>query len=93
MAKKGVGKSVEDFRKNHDRNYIVPEKIRAGIAQIGDGWVYESEFLKLASLSTTDLATFRDQFEDFWVVADKSSKKRVWCGSEEFAAQLREMVG
>lgn len=94
MAKaKGVGKSIEDFRKSHDRNYIVPEKIRTGIEQIGDGWLYEAEFLKLSGISTTDLAMFRDQFEDYWVIADKSSKKRVWCGSKEFASELRGMAG
>lgn len=92
-SKTAAGRSVEDFRKAHDRNYIIPAKITAGLEQLGDSWCYEGEFLKLSGLSTTDLALFREQFEAHWVVADKSSKKRVWCGTVKLAGELRGMVG
>lgn len=90
----GAGaRSVEDFRANFDRNYIVPNKIRAALAELGDGWVYEAELLKLAGISTTDLAIFREQFSDYWLVADRAAKKRVWCGTSALAEELRNLIG
>ena len=87
-----MGRSLDEFRAAHDKGYIVPQKIREALEKLGETWVYESEFLKLAGLSTTDLATYREEFADFVVIADRSSKRRVWCGTLEFAANLREMV-
>jgi hypothetical protein len=86
------GKSIDDFRASHDKNFIVPLKIREALKKIGDGWEYESDLMKIAGLSTTDLARFRDQFEDHIVVTSGKSQKRVWCGTAKLAAQLREMV-
>lgn len=95
QASKATGRDLGEFRATFDKNYIVPQRIRAAIEQIGkEAWVYEVELQKLAGLSVTDLAMFRDQFEDYFVtVNDRSNKKRLWCGSKEFAVQLREMVG
>lgn len=86
-------KTVEDFRASFDRNYIVPNKIRAALTELGDGWVYEAELLRLAGISTTDLAVFRDQFSDYWLVADRAAKKRVWCGTIALAEELRNLIG
>lgn len=86
------GRSVEAFRASHDRNYIIPAKIKTALEKLGDTWCYDAEFLKLASLSTSDLAMFRDQFEEYWLIADKAAKKRVWAGNAKLAAKLREMV-
>jgi hypothetical protein len=86
------GKSIADFRASHDKNFIVPLKIREALKKIGDGWEYESDLMKIAGLSTTDLARFRDQFESHIVMTTGKNPKRVWCGTEKLAAQLREMV-
>jgi len=87
------GKNLSDFRAAHDRSFIVPRKIESAIQKLGpDGWDYEVQFLKLAELSTTDLALFRDQFEDFTVMVGGRNAKRCWCGSKELAKKLRLMV-
>jgi|SRR6185312_5395133 len=89
-----VGKSLADFRKAHDRNYIVPEKIEAALKLLGkNGWEYEGDFVKLAGISQTDISAFREQFADHVVdapsVSGRSTAKRVWAGSVEFANTLR----
>jgi hypothetical protein len=92
-VKKAAGKSVEDFRALHDKSYIVPRKIRAAIEALGpEGWEYELGFLKLAGLSTTDMAAFRDQFEEFIVSTPGHNPKRIWAGSKALAEKLRAMV-
>ena len=86
-----VGKSLADFRAAHDKDYIVPSKIKAALKQIGNGWEYEADFLRLASVSVADLALYRDQFGDHWVVVDRSGK-RVWAGTKALADEMRSMI-
>lgn len=83
-----TGKSLEDFQALHDKNFIVPKKIREALVKLGASWCTEVEFLKLASISTTEGAMFREQFKDFYVEVD-SSKKRVWAGTKAYANTLR----
>ena len=88
---KRVGKTLADFRAMHDKDYIVPRKIKAALAALGNGWEYEADMLRLAGVSTTDLALYRDQFSEHWVVVDRSGK-RVWAGSKALAEEMRGMV-
>lgn len=83
-----TGKSLDEFRSLHDKNFIVPKKINDALMKLGSSWLYEVEFLKLASISTTEGATFREQFKDFYVEVG-ASKKRVWAGTKAYANQLR----
>lgn len=88
-----AGKSLEAFRAAHDKNYIVPTKIKVALAKLGaEGWEYEVDFMKLAQLSTTDLANFREQFTDHVVEVGGRNAKRVWVGTKSFATKLREMT-
>lgn len=87
-----VGKSLQEFRSAHDKSFWVPQRIREVLKKMGDSWEYEAGILKLAQLSTTDLAAYRDQFEDYIVVTSGRNPKRVWCGTTEMAEQLRAMV-
>lgn len=91
-APKAAGRSVLDFRAEHDKSFIVPQRIREGIKKLGEGWEYEVGFLRLSGLSTTDLAAYRDEFSEFTVMVGGRNPKRVWAGSKELAAQLRQMV-
>jgi hypothetical protein len=86
-----IGKTLADFRAAHDKDFIVPAKIRDALKALGDGWEAEVEFLRLAKVSTTDLAMYRDQFADHWVVVDRSGK-RVWAGTKTLADKMRSMV-
>lgn len=90
-ADRKAGKTLEDFRSRHDKDYIVPKKIKAALEQLGDSWEYESDFIRLAGLSQTDFASYRDQFDAHAVVVDRSGK-RVWTGTKSMAEKLRGMV-
>lgn len=89
--KAGVGKSLSDFRSLHDKDYIVPAKIKRALSELGEGWCYEADFLRLASVSVSDLALYRDSFGAHWLVVDRSGK-RVWAGSKAMAEKMREMI-
>jgi hypothetical protein len=89
----GKGKTLADFRAEHDKDYIIPTKIRAGLADLGDGWEYEMPFAKIAGVSLGDLANYREAFADHVVVVGgRSGGKRVWAGTKSLAAKLREMA-
>lgn len=95
-AAKSAGKSLADFQAVYDRNYIVPKKIRDALEKLGpDGWENEIEFIKLAQISVTEMARYREQFAAHVVEvrAHGSVQKRVWAGSAKFAAHLRELAG
>lgn len=86
-----IGKTLADFRAQHDKDYIVPQKVRDALKALGDGWENEVDFLRLAKVSTTDLAMYRDQFADHWVVVDRNGK-RVWAGTKALADKMRSMI-
>lgn len=86
-------KTLADFRAIHDKNFVIPNKIKAGLEALGnDGWEYEADFQRLCGVSTTDFAKFRDQFEEYYVTTSGTNPKRVWAGSKALAAKMREMV-
>lgn len=89
-------KTLADFKAAHDPNVIVPNKIRLALAAIEkegpEHYLYELDFLKLSGLSTTQLASFRDQFAAHIVEAPAAhgkSIKRVYFGNAKVAAKLR----
>lgn len=86
------GRSVDQFREMHDKSFIVPKRIKAGLEQLGDSWEYEGEFMKRCQLSSGDFVKYRDQFAEhfFEVRATGKNSKRVWCGTKRFASKLRE---
>lgn len=85
-------KTLADFRKEYDKDFIVPEKIKKALKDLGpDGWEYESVFCKGAGISLSDLAAYREGFSEY-VVHLRRDSKRAWAGSKKTAAQMREMV-
>jgi len=85
-------KSLADFQATYDKDVIVPTKIEAAIAALGEeGWEYETAFAKLAGVGLTDLSNYRDQFSDYIVLIRRDSK-RAWAGSVETAQAMREML-
>lgn len=93
--KPSTGKSLQDFRAEHDKSYIVPKRIREAVAKLGDGWLYEVEFLRLAGLSTTDLAAYRDEFLDYVVnvgSAGGKTPRRIWAGTKALAQKMRDLL-
>lgn len=91
-AAKPLGKSIEEFRAAHDKSFIVPRRIKEALEKLGATWQTELEFAKLAGISITDLAAFRQQFEDFVVHVSRDGSRRVWAGTKGLAQKMREMV-
>lgn len=87
-----AGKTLADFRAEHDKSYIVPKRIRDALAKLGEGWLYEVEFLRVAGLSTTDLAAYRDEFTEHTVTVGGRTTKRIWVGDKSLAKKMREMT-
>jgi hypothetical protein len=87
-----AGRTLQDFRKQYDKSYIVPTKIRAALQQLGsDGWEYEADFAKMAGVSLTDLGRFRDEFAKHVVTLGRESR-RAWAGTAAAAQKMREML-
>lgn len=91
-APRSSGKTLSDFRAAHDKSFIVPLRIRAGLKALGDGWEYEVQFMKLCGLSQTDFSCYREEFETYCVETKGHNAKRVWCGTPTLAEKLRAMV-
>ena len=89
-AETGKGRSLADFLQAHDKATIVPAKIREGLAKMGkSGWLYESEFVKLAGVTPMDFSAYRDDFAAYFV---QLRDRRAWAGSEKLAKQMREVL-
>jgi hypothetical protein len=88
------GRSLTAFKNTYDKSIVVPAKIEAALARISTEYRTSLEFQKEADVSMTELAAFRDQYEDYIVVVKtKDSKpKDIWFGSTELAAEARESV-
>lgn len=84
-------KALGDFRELYDKSYFIPKKIKAALAKLGSGWVYEMEFAKNAGVSLTDLHSVREQFIDYVVQIGRDGR-RVWSGSKTMAEQMRKMI-
>lgn len=86
------GRSLAEFRATYDKDTIIPQRIDAGLAQLGkDGWAYEIEFVKLAGVGLAQLAAYRDAYAEHVVTLNRESK-RAWAGSKALAAKMREML-
>lgn len=95
--KKPVGFSIDDFRAKHDRSFIVPNAIREGLRKLGaKAWMYEMDFMKLCGVAANEFARHREPFLGYTALVPSQgtngNKKRIWAGSEEFAAELRAIT-
>lgn len=91
VAASKVGKSLAEFRAEHDKDYIVPRAIRDGLKALGSGWEYEVQFARACGLNMTDLGNYRDMFAEH-VVQIRRDGKRAWAGTKQVAAEMRRMV-
>lgn len=86
------GKSLHDFRSEFDKSFIVPQRIKAALKEIGaSGWEYEKQFAEIAGVSLADMGNFRDEFADY-IVDIRRVSKRAWAGSVGTAKAMREML-
>jgi hypothetical protein len=98
MAAK-VKKDKDAFRAAFDPNVIIPNKIRAALADLAkhegpDAWDEEVNFLKRAGINAQTVAQHRDTFKAHIVEAKKNSKPIfVWFVDVKAAAELRKALG
>lgn len=86
--------SLSDLDKQYNPNVIVPAKIKAALAKLGDNAMTSINFQKEAGVTTLQLSQFTEQFENFQVVVrDNGRPKTLWCGTEAFAKKVRERLG
>jgi hypothetical protein len=96
MATAKPKKDLNAFRALHDRNVVVPDKIKKGLEALkksGDAWEYEGEFMKRAAISQTDLGAYRSQFDEHIVETKGKSGKRAWFYDKKAAAEMRAAIG
>lgn len=91
-------KDLSAFRAAHDRSVIVPNKIRAALAELektegSEGWEYEAEFIRRAKLSQSDIGAYRDGFLAYVVETPGNKGKRVWFATAKAAKTARETLG
>lgn len=87
-----------DFSAAHVRETRVPNKIKAVLERmrrIGpEHWEYEGDLTKPPyGLAAVDLAEFRDQFKQHWVMTEVMNgvkPKRVWFADPKVAAKFRK---
>lgn len=101
MAKaKPASRNVETFRAAHDRNVVIPNKIRAALAQMEkdhgpEHYEYESDFIKLAGVGGSDLNSHRDTFTAHVVEAkpiglgNARAARRAWFATAKAAKAAR----
>jgi hypothetical protein len=97
MANKPKPRTAADFRAAHDKAVIIPNKIRAALAELikigPEHFEYDNDFMRLAGVSNTDMAAYRQQFASYWFDTPSKSggkgSKRVWFGNAKVAARLR----
>lgn len=93
MAKSKPVNNMAAFRAAHDKNVIVPAKIRAAFAAMlkesPEAWRYEGEIITLARISTTDMGAFREQFKDHIIDTTGKAGKRVWFADPKMAVKAK----
>ena len=89
---KATAKTLDDFRAAHDKNVIIPAKIKAALSEMlkegAENWSYEAEFIRRAGISQTDMGLFRDHFADHVVETAGKTNKRVWFADKKVAAKV-----
>lgn len=92
--KKPTALSMEDLDRQFNPNVIIPARIRAGLAKLGDHAMTAMNFQHEANVTTVQLAQFSEMFEKHQVVVRDGGKPKVlWCGTEAFARKVRERLG
>lgn len=93
-VKKTQGMSLDDLDNKFNPNVIIPKRINEALIKLGDNAMTVEDFRKFSNISTTQLAMFSSQFEDFQVtVRDGGRPKVLWCGTKAFAKKARERIG
>lgn len=97
MAVRPKARTVGDYRATYDLDVIVPNKIRAGLAELlkigPEHYEFDEGFRSLCGLQAAQLSAYRDMFRNHWFFPPTTNghknPKRVWFGNAKVAARLR----
>ena len=97
MPMKIKARTVADYRAAHDKDVIIPNKIRAGLARLlaigPEHYADNEEFRALCGVQAAELATYRNQFARNWFIVAGTNRsktpKRIWFGNPKVADRLR----
>jgi hypothetical protein len=102
VSAKPKPRTVDDFKAAHDKDVIIPAKIRAGLAKLLEvgpqHYEYDEGFRALCGVQGAQMAAYRDlpEFAKYWFMAPNTrsggdkGEKRVWFGDSKVAARLRK---
>lgn len=94
QKKSTPGMSLDDLDNKFNPNVIIPRRINEALVKLGENAMTSEDFRKFANVSTTNLAMFSAQFEEYQVtVRDSGKPKTLWCGTKAFAKKARERIG
>jgi hypothetical protein len=98
MGSAKTARSLDTFRAAYDKGVIVPNKIRAALEKLEKdegptAWRHDNEIRELAGISTTELAEFRDRFQDNIVVTAGGKGKNVWFATVKAAKEAAKIPG
>jgi len=85
--------TLADFRSEHDKDVVIPNKIRDALKKIEGTWLYEMQFIRLASISVGEMGTYRNEFDDYFVTISGKNPKRAWFGLKKDAEEARKIEG
>lgn len=90
------GKTLDEFKKIHDRKAALRERVTAGLKTLGSSWEYEGDFLKRTGIAARDWGLLHAAFAEHMVIVKANfgahtngAKRRVVAGTKKFAEQLR----
>lgn len=89
---------MADFRAAHDKDTIIPNRIRAALAKMQadhgkEHYEYQRDFIVLAGVNQNDLSKYADQFAEHIVIAKahgaRGTNKVAWFGNAASARKIR----
>jgi hypothetical protein len=96
MAK---GKDLDAFRQTYDRIAVIEQRIKRALAELGDSWEYEADFMKRAGIASVDWANRRSDYTAYVVLVKgnhgrgaNGNTRRVIAGTAKFAEKLRAAI-
>lgn len=84
-------KNLSDFRQQYDKSYIVPNRVKTALRELGPSWEYESQFVKLVGVTLADLGNVGEQFIEHVVVLGRDGR-RAWAGTVATAEAMKKML-
>lgn len=87
------GKSLDQFKAAHDKSFIIEKRLKDALAELGEGWLYESELMRSARIGPGEITRLREKFAKFTLIVGRRGKqKHVWAGTPALAKKLRSMA-